>query len=162
MATEESAAWLFRAITLATTAACQPPTTTSSAPPDEWLAVAAGGRWIRAVRADAALAGPACQRRHPIQGVVVRRRGSHLRLGTARGGVRRPGTGSPRRGFAPRTLAEVWGERYIDRRYGRAVLRDLLSAGSTAMILERLEVGETELLTAWRADPSTREASRPE
>jgi hypothetical protein len=67
-------------------------------------------------------------------------------------------------GFAPRTLAEVWNEqaryplsasivRYIDRRYGRIALRDLLTARSTTAILTRLGVGEAELLTAWRADP---------
>jgi hypothetical protein len=67
-------------------------------------------------------------------------------------------------GFAPSTLAEVWNEpanyplsgsivRYIDRRYGRTVLRDLLSARSTTEVLTRLGVGEAELLTAWRADP---------
>jgi hypothetical protein len=64
-------------------------------------------------------------------------------------------------GFAPRTLAEVWSDRanyplsgsivrYIDRRYGRAALRDLLGARSTATILSRLGVGEAELLTGWR------------
>ena len=69
-------------------------------------------------------------------------------------------------GFAPRTLAEVWNDganyplsgsivRYIDRRYGRAALRDLLTARSTSTILTRLGVGEAELLTAWRADPSS-------
>ena len=67
-------------------------------------------------------------------------------------------------GFAPRTLAEVWNDgasyplsgsivRYIDRRYGRAAVRDLLTARSTSTILTRLGVGEAELLTAWRADP---------
>jgi hypothetical protein len=69
-------------------------------------------------------------------------------------------------GFAPRTLAEVWSDgasyplsgsivRYIDHHYGRATLRDLLTARSTATILTRLGIGETELLTAWRADPQT-------
>lgn len=67
-------------------------------------------------------------------------------------------------GFAPRTLADVWDDRanyplsgaivrYIDRRYGRTALRDLLTARSTTTILTRLGVGEAELLTAWRADP---------
>ena len=67
-------------------------------------------------------------------------------------------------GFAPRTLAEVWNDqanyplsgsivRYIDRRYGRTALRDLLTARSTTTILTRLNVGEAELLTAWRGDP---------
>ena len=70
-------------------------------------------------------------------------------------------------GFAPRTFAEVWNDganyplsgsivRYIDRRYGRTALRDLLPARSTTAILTRLGVGEAELLTAWRADPSVR------
>lgn len=69
-------------------------------------------------------------------------------------------------GFAPRTLAEVWNDqanyplsasivRYIDRRYGRSALRDLLTARSSSTILTRLGVGEAELLTAWRADPSS-------
>lgn len=69
-------------------------------------------------------------------------------------------------GFAPRTLAEVWNDRanyplsasivrYIDHRYGRSALRDLLSARSSSTILTRLGVGETELLTAWRANPSS-------
>ena len=67
-------------------------------------------------------------------------------------------------GFAPRTLAEVWSDpanyplsgsivRYIDRRYGRAAIRDLLAARSTTTILTRLGVGEAELLEAWRTDP---------
>lgn len=67
-------------------------------------------------------------------------------------------------GFAPRTLSEVWNDqanyplsasivRYIDRRFGRAAVRDLLTARSTATILTMLGVGETELLTAWRASP---------
>jgi len=67
-------------------------------------------------------------------------------------------------GFAPRTLAEVWNDqanyplsasivRYIDRRFGRAALRGLLDARSSATILTRLGIGEAELLTAWRADP---------
>jgi hypothetical protein len=66
-------------------------------------------------------------------------------------------------GFAPRTLAEVWNDqanyplsgsivRYIDRRFGRAALRDLLTARATSTILTRLGIGEAELLTAWRAD----------
>jgi len=66
-------------------------------------------------------------------------------------------------GFAPRTLAEVWSDqanyplsgsivRYIDRRFGRATLRDLLTARATSTILTRLGIGEAELLTAWRAD----------
>jgi hypothetical protein len=74
-------------------------------------------------------------------------------------------------GFAPRTLAEVWTDRanyplsgsivrYIDRHYGRAVLRDLLSARSTTTILTRLGVNETELLTAWRADETSPNALR--
>jgi hypothetical protein len=66
-------------------------------------------------------------------------------------------------GFAPLTLADVWNDqanyplsgsivRYIDRRFGRAALRDLLDAGSTATILARLGIGEAELLSAWRRD----------
>ena len=66
-------------------------------------------------------------------------------------------------GFAPLTLAEVWSDqdnyplsasivRYIDRQYGRAVLRDLLPARSTAAILSRLGVTESDLIAAWRAD----------
>lgn len=66
-------------------------------------------------------------------------------------------------GFAPTTLAEVWTDRanyplsgsivrYIDRRYGRAAIRELLTERSTAMILTRLGVSETELLRAWRAE----------
>ncbi|MGH7694395.1 MAG: hypothetical protein ACRENH_05415 [Gemmatimonadaceae bacterium] len=66
-------------------------------------------------------------------------------------------------GFAPRTLAEVWNDqanyplsasivRYIDRRFGRAALRNLLGARSSSTILTRLGIGEAELLTAWRAD----------
>jgi hypothetical protein len=69
-------------------------------------------------------------------------------------------------GFAPRTFADVWNDRdnyplsgsivrYIDRRYGRTALRDLLSARSTSTILTRLGVGEAELLAAWRADLSS-------
>jgi hypothetical protein len=67
-------------------------------------------------------------------------------------------------GFAPRTLAELWADnanyplsgslvRFIDRRYGRSVIRDLLPARSSSAILTRLAVGEAELLAAWRADP---------
>ena len=74
-------------------------------------------------------------------------------------------------GFAPRTFAEVWNDRanyplsgsivrYIDRRYGRPALRDLLTARSTTAILTRLGVGEAELLTAWRADPLVRATLR--
>ena len=66
-------------------------------------------------------------------------------------------------GFAPTTLAEVWSDRanyplsasivrYIDHRFGRAALRELLSARSSTTILARLGIGEAELLTAWRAD----------
>ena len=69
-------------------------------------------------------------------------------------------------GFAPRTFAEVWNDganyplsgsivRYIDRKYGRTALRDMLTARSTSTILTRLGIGEAELLTAWRADPSS-------
>ena len=65
-------------------------------------------------------------------------------------------------GFSPRSIAEVWNDqanyplsasivRYIDRRYGRAAVRDLLSARSTAVILTRLGVSEADLLMAWRA-----------
>jgi hypothetical protein len=77
-------------------------------------------------------------------------------------------------GFAPRTLAEVWSDRanyplsasivrYIDRRYGREALRDMLSARSTSAILTRIGVGEAELLTSWRADSvaDTTEARPP-
>lgn len=46
--------------------------------------------------------------------------------------------------------------RYIDQRYGRAALRDLLPARFTTAILTRLGVTETDLLTAWRADASIR------
>lgn len=67
-------------------------------------------------------------------------------------------------GFAPRSLAEVWSDqanyplsasivRYIDRRFGRAALRDLLAVRSATTILTRLGIGEAELLTAWRANP---------
>ena len=67
-------------------------------------------------------------------------------------------------GFAPSTLAEVWTDqanyplsgsivRYIDRQYGRHVLRELLTARSTTAILTRLGVSESQLLTAWRANP---------
>jgi hypothetical protein len=66
-------------------------------------------------------------------------------------------------GYAPRTLAEVWNDpgnyplsgsivRYIDRRFGRAAVRDLLNARSTATILGRLGIGEAELLSGWRSD----------
>lgn len=66
-------------------------------------------------------------------------------------------------GFAPTTLAQVWADqasyplsasivRYIDRRFGRAALRDLLDARSSATILTRLGIGEAELLAAWLAD----------
>jgi hypothetical protein len=66
-------------------------------------------------------------------------------------------------GFAPRTLVEVWNDganyplsgsivKYIDRRYGRTALRNLLSARSTTAILTTLGVGEAELLAAWRSD----------
>ena len=54
-------------------------------------------------------------------------------------------------GFAPRSLAEVWNDqanyplsgsivRYIDRRYGRAALRSLLTARSSTTILTTLGV----------------------
>jgi len=73
-------------------------------------------------------------------------------------------------GFAPTTLAEVWNDqanyplsasivRYIDHRYGRAALRDLLPARSTTTILTQLGVAETDLLTAWRAAGSSRASS---
>lgn len=67
-------------------------------------------------------------------------------------------------GFAPAALADVWNDRanyalsgslvrFIDRRYGRTALRDLLTVRSNAAILTRLGVTEGELLAAWRADP---------
>ena len=69
-------------------------------------------------------------------------------------------------GLAPRTLAEVWSDganyplsgsivRYIDRRYGRAAVRGLLTARSTSEILTRLGVSEADLLAAWRMNPET-------
>jgi hypothetical protein len=74
-------------------------------------------------------------------------------------------------GFAPRTLVEVWNDganyafsgsivRYIDRRYGRTALRDVLTARSSTAILTRLGVGEAELLSAWRSDPEVRATLR--
>ena len=69
-------------------------------------------------------------------------------------------------GFAPRTFAEVWADpgnypvsgsivRYMDRRFGRAAVRGLLDARSTATILSRLGISEADLLSGWRAAPQS-------
>jgi hypothetical protein len=64
--------------------------------------------------------------------------------------------------WAPERLADAWSGRYrygvsgslvryLDRRYGRATLKRLLSATDQAALLGRLHVSETELLEAWAA-----------
>ena len=65
------------------------------------------------------------------------------------------------RGFVPASLAAIWtGEqgyavsgsvtKYIDSRWGRSVLRQILGKTSNAEILAVLGVSETELIGAWR------------
>jgi hypothetical protein len=66
-------------------------------------------------------------------------------------------------GFRPQTIAELWADganyplagslvRYIDRTYGRAMLRDMMAHTTTAGMLSRIGIEEAALLDAWRED----------